>query len=94
MAAQIVHAAGESSNGNIPPNTNAVVLSVEDEASLMAVAERLAKAGIPHVTVREPDAPWNGQATAIGIAPVRDRRLVRAITSKLPLLGKELRSAV
>jgi peptidyl-tRNA hydrolase len=89
MAAQIVHAAGETSPGNIPPETNAIVLSVPDEASLLSVHDRLTKAGLGHHLVSEPDAPWNGQATAIGIPPA-PRTCIRPYLSSLPLLrGKE-----
>lgn len=46
------------------------------------------RAGIEHVQVREPDAPWNGQMTAIGLVPVADRSIVKGVLGKLPLLGK------
>lgn len=91
MAAQIVHAAGETAGGPIPPETNAIVLAVPDEASLRAIAERLTAKGLPHHLVSEPDAPWNGQATAIGI-PVGARNYLRPYLSDLPLLrGPEVR---
>ncbi len=88
MAAQIVHAAGESSPGNLPPHTNAVVLAVADEGELLAVARRLVEAGIAHVAVREPDPPYGGALTAIGLAPVADRRLVKGVLSRLRLYEK------
>ena len=86
LAAQVVHAAGESSPGNLDPGTNAVVLAVASEPELIAVAERLRNAAVPHVAVCEPDAPWNGAMTAIGVAPVRDRAPLKRILAKLPLL--------
>ncbi len=89
LVSQAVHAAGESSPGNLPHSTNAVVLAVPDETTLREYHARLERAGVAHVLVCEPDAPWNGQATAIGLAPVADRRPLRAVLSSLPLLGKE-----
>lgn len=89
LAAQVVHAAGESSPGNLPHATNAVVLSVPDESTLREYCARLERAGVAHVPIHEPDAPWLGQMTAIGIAPVADRRALRPLLSSLPLLGKE-----
>jgi peptidyl-tRNA hydrolase len=96
LAAQVVHAAGESSPGRLPEGTNAVVLAVPNEAALRAMAERLAAASVAHVVVHEPDAPWNGQMTAIGLFPVSNRGRLRPMLSALPLLGKEapLRIAV
>lgn len=88
LAAQVVHAAGESSPGRLPEGTNAVVLAVPNEAALRAMAERLAAASVAHVVVHEPDAPWNGQMTAIGLFPVSNRGRLRPILSALPLLGK------
>jgi hypothetical protein len=81
----LVHAAGESSPGNLPENTHAIVLAVPDEPSLAAVAGRLAKASVPHVTIREPDAPWCGALMAIGVVPGRKEDLRRHLSS-LPLL--------
>lgn len=88
LAAQIVHAAGESSPGGLDPGTHAVVLSADAE-QLAALERRLALEGIAHVAIREPDAPWCGALTAIGLAPITDRRPIRRLTSSLPLLGKE-----
>ena len=88
QAAQIVHAAGESVSCNLPPNTNAVVLQVDSEDELVAIGKRLAKSGIPHVPIYEPDPPYNGAYTAIGIVPVDDRKRLKPIIGKLSLLGK------
>lgn len=87
QAAQIVHAAGESSPGNLNSGTNAVVLGVDSEAALYLLQRQLARAGVPHVAVTEPDTPWDGALTAIGIVPLADRSIVKPILSKLPLLG-------
>jgi len=84
----LVHAAGESSAvrlANLPEDTHAIVLSVPDESALVALAERLAKAGIAHVTIREPDSPWNNSLMAIGLVPARREELKRHLSS-LPLL--------
>lgn len=89
QAAQICHAAGESVSFNLPPNTNAVVLGVESEDELCDIGRRLVQAGIRHVPIYEPDPPYYGQHTAIGIVPVEDRSVVKKIIGKLPLLGKE-----
>lgn len=86
MAAQIVHAAGESISSAHPPHTHVVVLAVENEAQLLSIAKRLDAAGIEHKVIREVDEPYTGQHTAIGVFPVTDRSAVRKITSSLPLL--------
>jgi hypothetical protein len=56
---------------NLPTieHTTAVVLGVRDEARLLRLERRLARAGVAHVAVREPDAPWCGQLMAIGLVP-------------------------
>lgn len=84
LAAQVVHAAGESSPGGLSEGTFAVVLATSDEASLHAIASKLDGAGIAFVRIVEPDR--NNELTALGLAPVRDRREVRRVLSSLPLL--------
>lgn len=86
LAAQLMHAAGESVTEPLPPNTHAVVLAAHDEEHLLRAHRRLRKRGIPHKLIREPDAPFNGAATAIGVCPVRDRRPVRRALDKYRLL--------
>jgi len=88
LAAMIVHAAGESSPGSLPPDTHAVVLAVHDEEALLAVEARLQGASVPHVAVREPDAPWGGALMAIGLQPA-PRAALRMYLSSLPLLKGE-----
>jgi peptidyl-tRNA hydrolase len=85
LCAQITHAAGESSLGNLPENTHAVVLAASDQAKLLALERKLIEAEIPHKAIREPDDPWNGQLMAIGINPTY-RHLVKKFVSNLPLL--------
>ena len=76
LAAQLIHAAGESSPGDLPAGTHAVVLAVSNEAALEALAWRLTFDGLPHVQIREPSPPWNGALMAIGLRPLpRGRRL-------------------
>lgn len=83
--AQLVHAAGESAqNTEVPPNTHAVVLAVPDEATLLAVEEKLLRHNIELASIREPDSPWCGQLMAIGIKP-QSREKIRKLLSNLPL---------
>ena len=89
LAAQIVHAAGETSPGGLPANTHAVVLAVDHEHDLVELAERLARASVPHRLIREPDAPFNGAATALGIVP-GPRRPLRRFLSRYPLLREKV----
>jgi peptidyl-tRNA hydrolase len=86
MAGQIVHAAGESSPGNLPEGTFAIVLAVPDIKGLVALKRDLDEAGIPHKLICEPDLPYNGAPTCIGIVPTQDRRVVRRVLGRLPLL--------
>lgn len=85
QAAQLIHAAGESSPGNLPKTTFAVALTCRDESELQQLAIRLDHAGISFKLICEPDEPYNGQLMAIGILPVRKSR-VRRLLSNLPLL--------
>ena len=84
MAAQLVHASGESSPGNLPVGTYAVVLQVPSEDSLLAVADDLTQVGLDHIVVVEPDR--NNEATAIGVVPIADRKRLKKVLSRLPLL--------
>lgn len=81
----IVHAAGESSPGDLPHDTYAVVLAVPDEAALAREAAQLEKAGVAFVPIAEPDAPWNGALMALGLRPAR-KEVLRKHLSCLPLL--------
>lgn len=87
IAAQLVHAAGESA-GELAPHTRAVVLAVPDERSLVHVAARLRDLGVAHRLIREPDPPWCGAAMAIGVVPIADHdRRARCVLARLPLLS-------
>lgn len=76
LAAQLTHAAGESfyafadfDTSSDVSGTIAVVLEVPDETALIALEATLKRDDVYHVTIREPDAPWNGQLMAIGVMP-------------------------
>lgn len=84
LAAQVVHAAGESIRQKLPPHTNAVVLSVPNEQALRDLHQKLEN--IDHELIIEIDEPYTGQATAIGLAPVSDRAEAKKVLSGLPLL--------
>lgn len=66
----MIHAAGQSSPGDLPDGTYAVALACSSEADLRAIADRLAQAGLPRHLIVEDDPPYTGQAMAIGIPPV------------------------
>jgi hypothetical protein len=85
QAAQLVHAAGESSPGNLPSHTFAIVLVSRDEEHLREIGWDLFKNGIKHKLVFEPDPPYNGQLMAIGVIPT-ERSKIRPFLSRLPLL--------
>ena len=86
LAAQLVHAAGESSPGDLEEGTHAYVLSVPDEMSLKEVSARLSRACVPHILITEPNAPYHGQAMAIGLQPTQRKEDLRKHLSSLPLL--------
>lgn len=69
QAAQAVHATGESCTKPHVLGTYAVVLTVANEAEIRALSRRLGMAGVVHALVIENDAPYQGQAMAIGIRP-------------------------
>ncbi len=81
MAAQIVHAAGESSPGNLASGTFAIALERPNEAALAAEADRLEQRGVQVVRINEPSPPWNGALMALGIAPGRKDALRRHLSS-------------
>ena len=85
QAANIIHAAGESSPGNLPSGTHAVCLVVPDELALRAVADRLGAAHVPFVSSVETDAPYEDSLMAIGCMPAAKEVLKRHL-SALPLL--------
>jgi len=84
--AQTIHAAGESSPGNLPPTTHAVALETPNEQGLLDLEARLTQAGIAHVAIREPDAPYNNQLMAIGIPPQVRSKTLRKHLSRYALV--------
>ena len=85
QAAQITHAAGESSPGKLPSGTYAVVLTVPDEAALRELDASLDTRSIRHHTIYENASAYGGQAMAIGVVPA-PRSVLRRHFSSLPLL--------
>ena len=65
----LIHAAGESSPGKLPPHTYAIALECQTEHDLHALSYDLFKSGIPHQRIVESDAPYNGQLMALGLKP-------------------------
>ena len=86
MAAQLVHAAGESSPGNLPEGTHAIVLGVQSEEELLRLEQRLIEFGVEHRAIREPDAGWNNQLMSIGLTPTVRTPALKKLLSQLPLL--------
>lgn len=80
-AAYLIHAAGESSPGELPSGTRAVALTVPGESRLRELADRLDRDSIPHTAIVE-----DGTMFAIGIAPAPLSRPVRRATSGLRLV--------
>ena len=81
----ITHAAGESSPGNLPEGTFAIVKMARDELHLALIADELQAAGVALVRVHEPDRPYCGALMALGLRPARKGVLKRHLR-KLPLL--------
>lgn len=84
LAAQVVHAAGESVFHKVRPGTYAVVLGAT-ATQLAELEQRLAAAGVRFSAIRESDPPYNGELLALGIEP-RPKAEVRPLVSSLPLL--------
>jgi peptidyl-tRNA hydrolase len=80
----VCHAAGESSPGNLPAGTFAVVLGV-DKNDIESVEAKLQLAGLPHRAIRESDPPYSGELLAIGICPAHKSEIKKFVSS-LPLL--------
>lgn len=62
------------------------MLAARNEPHLLKIEEKLKRRGIAHTAIREPD--MGNSLTAIGLAPVYDRRPIRRVLSSLPLLKK------
>lgn len=88
-AAQLTHAAGMSFGPTpLDATVHAVVLEVPDENALLELMPKLDSSGNSYVAFREPDPPYLGQVTAIGVRPTTDRSSLAFLRS-LPLYGKE-----
>lgn len=81
----LIHAAGESSPGNLSEGTYAIALAVPDEAALIRLFLRLSEQGVPCTPIHEPDAPYRGQLMSIGVRPMLRSRVARFL-SDIPLL--------
>lgn len=57
-------------------------------AQMHALEKKLVEARVAHVAIHEPDEPWRGALTAIGLAPVSDRASLRDHLHSLPLYGR------
>lgn len=83
--AQLLHAAGESSDGNLKPGTYAVALTGGDGKNLEVLANNLEHFKVPIHRVVESHGKYAGQLMAIGVQPgpksVRGKYL-----SNLPLI--------
>lgn len=69
-------------------DTHVVVLSARDEAHLLDLEQRLLAVGYAHAAVREPDAPFFGAITAIGLPPAPKRSAPRFL-SKLSTIKEK-----
>ena len=81
----LIHAAGESSPGNLSEGTYAIALAVPDEAALIRLFLRLSQQGVACTPIHEPDRPYNGQLMSIGVHPMLRSRVARFL-SYVPLL--------
>lgn len=94
-ASQSAHAARESIREvNLPhdPNTHVAVLMAESSADIEALSHELKIAGLHHVLIREPDAPYNGAAVALGCEPV-ERDTIRHLFARFKSFRDRPRSA-
>jgi hypothetical protein len=88
LACQAAHAAGESIRPDATANdqTHVVALEAKTSDDLVALSAALAEAAIHHALIREPDPPYNGAATAVGIAPSVDRERIKPFVSHFKVL--------
>lgn len=93
QAAQLIHAAGESSPGRLGEGTFAIALHAKDEAHLRAISAQLTLEGIVHKCIVEDAAPYSGQLMAIGCTP-GPRWKISKHMSNLPLVRDEERCSI
>jgi len=82
LAAQVVHAAGESTVKPVPSGTYAIVLAHE---GLEELSRELCAQGVVHKPIVENSGPYAGMMTAIGVMP-QLRSKLRRYFSSYPLL--------
>lgn len=87
--AQAIHAAGESSPGDLKPGTHAIALAAKDSAQLAEIATRLKNASLPFVRVVEDCPPYAGELLALGVHP-GPKSVVGRPLSDLPLVRETL----
>lgn len=87
LAAQVIHAAGESAEERVQNGTHAVALVAKSPGHLGEIESKLIRLDIPHRAIREPDPPWNNELMAIGIRPMVQTSKLRRITRGLRLVG-------
>lgn len=72
LAAQAAHAAQECIQ-TLPVSNRTGICVLESSTSdkLVELSKKLTEAGVPHCLNVEPDAPWNGAATALCTSPAK-----------------------
>lgn len=70
---------------DVSPEEAVCALEAKCSEDLELLSERLTAEGIQHVLLKEPDAPWNGAATAVGIDAC-DRDKVKPMVAQFQLL--------
>lgn len=80
----MIHAAGESSPGNLPQSTHAVALAIANESDLLRLEAKLQDNGIEFVAIREPDR--ENQLMAIGLKPAHKNATLKKCLSHLKLV--------
>ena len=83
QVAQTAHAASEATGH---PPTIVVALAVPSEDALRKVAAALGEHSLTYKLITEDAGPFAGQAMAIGVSPVEDRKAVGKAVSSLPLV--------
>lgn len=84
--AQAIHAATEAIQAlPVDPETHVVVLVAEKSEDLERIAAELDLAGIVAAVIREPDAPYFGAATAVGVEPM-NRDVIKPLLAGFSIL--------
>lgn len=88
MMAQAVHAAEYSTPHPIPDNMNAVILGIPNKEELFKIGQELTALDINHTCIYEPDPPFLGEMTAIGVSPIYKTEITERIFRKYKLYRK------